>query len=138
MTFKFFVSILSIWFIKNLGLNQWKINSTSESIRTLVSKWLTPRRRAAAAACASGKLAHFSDWSRSRGSSLGAVHKRRRQLGGGGVKNWPKLPTMSTKKQPTWGRGVLNIQKNYRRRLWMTPVRSGHLEAWGLLVVSGL
>ena len=36
-------------FIKTLPsirptLNQWKINSTFESIRTLVSKWLTPRR----------------------------------------------------------------------------------------------
>ena len=53
---------------------------------------------------------------------LGAVHKRRRQLGvGGGVKNWSKLPMDSTKKLPTWARGVSKIRKNCRRRLWMVP-----------------
>ena len=42
--------------------------------------------------------------------SSGAVHKRRRQLGG--VKNWSKLPTDSTKKLPTWGKGgVKNPEK---------------------------
>ena len=30
---------------------------------------------------------------------------------GGGVKNWSKLPTYSTKKLPTWGRGVSKIWK---------------------------
>ena len=49
---------------------------------------------------------------------LGAVHKQRRPLGGGGVKNWLQLPTDSTKKLPIWGRGVSKIQKNCRRRLW--------------------
>ena len=39
----------------------------------------------------------------------GAIHKRRRQSGG--VKNWSKLPTDSTKKLPTWGRGVSKIRK---------------------------
>ena len=45
----------------------------------------------------------------------GAVHKRRRQLGG--VKNWSKLPMDSTKKLPIMG--VSKIQKNCRRLLWM-------------------
>ena len=52
---------------------------------------------------------------------LGAVHKRLRQLGGRGVKNWSKLPTENTKKLPTWGTGVSKIEKNYQRRLWMVP-----------------
>ena len=52
----------------------------------------------------------------------GVIHKRRPQLGGGGVKNCSKLTTHSTKKNPaTWGRGVLKIRKNCRRRLWMVP-----------------
>ena len=39
----------------------------------------------------------------------GAVHKRRRQLGGGrgGVKNWSKLSTDSTKKLPTLEKGAV-------------------------------
>ena len=40
---------------------------------------------------------------------------------GGGVKNCSKLPMDSTKKLPTWGRGVSKIRKKYRRRLWMVP-----------------
>ena len=40
---------------------------------------------------------------------------------GGGVKNWSKLPTDSTKKLPTWRRGVSKIRKNCRRHLWMVP-----------------
>ena len=51
---------------------------------------------------------------------MGTVHERRWELGGGGVKNWSKLLTDSTKKLPTWGRGV-KIQKNCQRRLWMVP-----------------
>ena len=43
---------------------------------------------------------------------------------GGGVKNWPKLPTDSTKKLSTWGRGVSKIWKNWRRCLWMVPMGS--------------
>ena len=38
--------------------------------------------------------------------TLGAVHKRRWQLGEG-VKNWSKFPMNSTKKLPTWGRRML-------------------------------
>ena len=41
---------------------------------------------------------------------------------GAGVKNWPKLPTDSTKKLPTWGKGVSKIQKICRRHLWMVPM----------------
>ena len=37
--------------------------------------------------------------------TLKAVYKRRWQLGG--VKNWSKLPMNSTKKLPTWRRGML-------------------------------
>ena len=40
---------------------------------------------------------------------------------GGGVKNWSKLPTDSTKKLPTWGRGVSKIRNNHRPHLWMVP-----------------
>ena len=40
---------------------------------------------------------------------------------GGEVKNWSKLPTDSTKKLPTLGRGVSKIRKNCRRYLWMVP-----------------
>ena len=36
----------------------------------------------------------------------GVVHKRRPQLGGGGVKNWSKLSTNSTRNLPTWGRNM--------------------------------
>ena len=39
------------------------------------------------------------------GGGIGAVHKQRRKLGGRKGKNWSKLPTDSTKKLPTWGRG---------------------------------
>ena len=47
-----------------------------------------------------------------RDSWLGAVHKRRRQLGGGGVKNWSKLPTDSNKKTADMGKvGVKNLEK---------------------------
>ena len=35
----------------------------------------------------------------------GAVHKRRQQLGGGGFKNWSKLPTDSTKTADMAGEG---------------------------------
>ena len=31
--------------------------------------------------------------------------------GGGGVKNWSKLPTDTTKKLASWGRGVSKIRK---------------------------
>ena len=55
---------------------------------------------------------------------LGAVHKRHRQLGG--VKNWSKLLTDSTKNLPTWRRGVSKIRKKCRRRLWMVPHRIQH------------
>ena len=53
----------------------------------------------------------------------GAVHKRRRQLGGGeGSKIGPNCRRIvCTKKLPTWGRGVLKIWKNCRRHLWMVP-----------------
>ena len=46
-------------------------------------------------------------------SALGAVHKWRLQLGGGGgVKNWSKLPTDSTKKTANMGEGgVKNPEK---------------------------
>ena len=37
--------------------------------------------------------------------SIGTIHKRHRQLGGGRGQNWSKLTTDSTKKLPTWGRG---------------------------------
>ena len=40
---------------------------------------------------------------------------------GGGVKNWSKLLTDSTKKLPTWGRGVSKIRKNSRHCLWNVP-----------------
>ena len=40
---------------------------------------------------------------------LRAVHKRRRQLGGGRVKICSNLPKNSTKKLPTWGRGLSKI-----------------------------
>ena len=37
-------------------------------------------------------------------AALGTIHLRRRHvLGGGGVKNWPNLPTDSSKKLPTEG-----------------------------------
>ena len=51
----------------------------------------------------------------------GVVHKQRPQLGRGGIKNWSKLTTHSTKKTVTWGTGVLKIRENCRRRLWMVP-----------------
>ena len=44
---------------------------------------------------------------------------------GGGVENWSKLTTDSTKKLPTWGRGVSKIKKNGQRRLWMVPQWGG-------------
>ena len=45
----------------------------------------------------------------------GAIHKRRRQLGG--VKIWSKLPTDSTKKTADMGEeGIKNPEK-----LWMVP-----------------
>ena len=31
--------------------------------------------------------------------------------GGGGGKNWSKLPTDSTKKLPTWGRGASKVKE---------------------------
>ena len=37
--------------------------------------------------------------------NLGAVHKQRWPLVGGGIKNWSKLPTDSTKKLLLLGRG---------------------------------
>ena len=39
-------------------------------------------------------------------------HKRCRQLEGGGVKNWSKLPTDSTKKLLTWGEGGVKNSKH--------------------------
>ena len=39
----------------------------------------------------------------------------------GGVKNWSKLPTDSTKKLPTRGRGVSKFRKKCWLRLWMVP-----------------
>ena len=42
---------------------------------------------------------------------LEAIHKRRGQLRGGRGKNWSELPTNSTKKLPTWGRGYQKCGK---------------------------
>ena len=53
--------------------------------------------------------------------SKGVVHKQCQKLGGGGVKNRPKMLTDSTKKLPTWERGCVKIRKNCKRRLWMVP-----------------
>ena len=56
-------------------------------------------------------------------NSVGAVHKRRRQLGGGGgVKNWSRLPSDSTKKLPTWGRRVSKIRKKLPTSFMDGPV----------------
>ena len=50
------------------------------------------------------------------------------------LKNWSKLPTDSTKKLPTWGRGVSKIRKNCRRCLWTAPyvdkMRGERVEKW--------
>jgi hypothetical protein len=43
--------------------------------------------------------------------SIGAVHKRRRKMGVGGVKNWSKLSTDNTKKLQIWGWGCQKLQK---------------------------
>ena len=51
---------------------------------------------------------------------LGAIHKRRRQLGG--VNNWSNFPTDSTEKLPTWGREVLKIRKNANIVYGWSPV----------------
>ena len=40
----------------------------------------------------------------------------------GGVKNWSKLLTNSTKKLPILGTEVSKIQKNFRRRIWMVRI----------------
>ena len=37
------------------------------------------------------------------------------------VKNLSKLPTDSTKKLPTWGKGGVKNPENRRRHLWMVP-----------------
>ena len=42
-------------------------------------------------------------------------------LRGGGVKNWPNLPTDSSKKLPTEGGKGSKIVKNCRRLKWMVP-----------------
>ena len=45
---------------------------------------------------------------------------------GGGDKigqNWSKLPTDSSKKLPTWGRGMSKIPKKCRCHLWMVPMQ---------------
>ena len=49
---------------------------------------------------------------------------------GGGVINWSKLPTDSTKKLPTWRKGVSKIQKNCRRCLWMIPNGAAAVRRW--------
>ena len=53
----------------------------------------------------------------SRGSSINDVDNWKE----GGVKNWSKLLTDSTKKLPIWGRGLSKIQENFRHCLWMVP-----------------
>ena len=56
------------------------------------------------------KSLHFQDTYKNLWCK-GAVYRQCRQLGGGGVKNWSKLLTDSTKKLPTRGRGVSKIRK---------------------------
>ena len=84
---------------------------------TNLASWLVPL-----ATSVKGNIQRLCNLTICQTMPQGAVHKRRWQLGwGGGVKNWSKLPTDSTKKLPTWGMWVSKIRKNCRRRLWMVP-----------------
>ena len=53
---------------------------------------------------------------------IGTIHLRRRHfLGGEGVKNWPNLPTDSSKKLSRVGGQGSTIVKICRRLKWMVP-----------------
>ena len=83
---------------------------------------------------ANGAKTFMNSYSNFTSLSYWAIHKRRRQLGG--VINWSKLPTDSTKKLPTRGRRALKIRKNCQRHLWLVPMFIVHIIFFEFVIPS--
>ena len=63
---------------------------------------------------------------------LEAVHKRRRQFGGGRVKIALNMHTNRSKKCSDMGKGVSKYRNKSRRLLWMVPILTIHSSLFGV------